>query len=451
MALIFTSQGKRRPAPMTLTLEHRGRTRVRRTHFALMLAAGIALVTIGLVAIGLTLALFFKEEILQSLADAGARERSAQREQVATLRAAIDQMSSKHLLDRSRWEGRLTELQQRQALLDSRQSMLASLSGSVSSSKPETTNAGATRAVGVRAANALDAISGSIREKKNLPVDALPETAQSFAPIESQKFRSIDNWGPLRGIGPGASLDGNRTGLPDPTAALASLDASLSQGEAHLLEVIQQTERQAEASRARFAGLLAELSLAPSRFSSATKEPARGGPLVPVANEVAAGSFEASLARLQGRMAEAESMRRVVDALPLRRPLRGEIDQTSGFGYRVDPFTRGLAMHTGIDFRDEWGAPVRATAPGRVTAAEWNGAYGQMVEVEHKGGLATRYAHLSSITVSVGDEVTAGSVVGRLGSTGRSTGPHLHYEMRVDGEAVDPQKWLRVAARAGLD
>ncbi len=144
-------------------------------------------------------------------------------------------------------------------------------------------------------------------------------------------------------------------------------------------------------------------------------------------------------------------MRRVVDALPLRRPLRGEIDQTSGFGYRVDPFTRGLAMHTGIDFRDEWGAPVRATAPGRVTAAEWNGAYGQMVEVEHKGGLATRYAHLSSITVSVGDEVTAGSVVGRLGSTGRSTGPHLHYEMRVDGEAVDPQKWLRVAARAGLD
>ncbi len=203
MALIFTSQGKRRPAPMTLTLEHRGRTRVWRTHFALMLAAGIALVTIGLVAIGLTLALFFKEEILQSLADAGARERSAQREQVATLRAAIDQMSSKHLLDRSRWEGRLTELQQRQALLDSRQSMLASLSGSVSSSKPETTNAGATRAVGVRAANALDAISGSIREKKNLPVDALPETAQSFAPIKSQKFRSIDNWGPLPRHRPG--------------------------------------------------------------------------------------------------------------------------------------------------------------------------------------------------------------------------------------------------------
>ena len=130
MALISPSQGKRRPAAMTLTLEHRGRTRAWRAPLTLMLAAGIALVTIGLLAIGLTLAVFFRDDILQFLANADAQERSQQKEQVATLRSAIDQMSSKHLLDRSRWEGRLTELQQRQALLDSRQSMLASLSGS---------------------------------------------------------------------------------------------------------------------------------------------------------------------------------------------------------------------------------------------------------------------------------------------------------------------------------
>ncbi len=305
MALIFTSQGKRRPAPLTLTLEHRGRTRVWRAPLALMLAAGIALVTIGLVAIALTLALFFKEEVFQSIAAAGARELSNQHEQVATLRSVIDRMSSKHLLDQSRWESRLIELQQRQALLDSRQAMLASLSGAPSSSKP-TGNSSATRAAGVRAANALDAISAAVGDTPDRPANSLPETVQSFAPLEPHKSRPTDNWGPLRGIGPGASLDFNSKGLPDPGPVLASIDAALARGEQQLLEVIQQTERRAEASRARFSGLFAELGLAHSRFASPNEEQARGGPLVPVATDAAAGSFEASLARLQGRMAEAE-------------------------------------------------------------------------------------------------------------------------------------------------
>jgi murein DD-endopeptidase MepM/ murein hydrolase activator NlpD len=106
-------------------------------------------------------------------------------------------------------------------------------------------------------------------------------------------------------------------------------------------------------------------------------------------------------------------------------------------------------MHTGLDFRGDPGDPVRVTANGTVTTAGWNGGYGRMVEVDHGSGFATRYGHLSSIDVKVGQVLKIGQIVGRIGSTGRSTGPHLHYETRVDGDAVDPQKFLRAGAKLG--
>jgi murein DD-endopeptidase MepM/ murein hydrolase activator NlpD len=108
-------------------------------------------------------------------------------------------------------------------------------------------------------------------------------------------------------------------------------------------------------------------------------------------------------------------------------------------------------MHTGLDMRGDTGDPVRVTANGTVTMAGNNGGYGKMIEVEHRNGLSTRYAHLSAIDVRVGQSVKIGQVIGKLGSTGRSTGPHLHYETRVDGEAVDPQKYLRAGIRLGLN
>jgi murein DD-endopeptidase MepM/ murein hydrolase activator NlpD len=108
----------------------------------------------------------------------------------------------------------------------------------------------------------------------------------------------------------------------------------------------------------------------------------------------------------------------------------------------MDPFVHEAAMHTGIDFRGDLGEPIHATAAGTVTIAGWSGGYGKMVEINHGNGLATRYGHLSEIDVSVGQSVRIGEIVGKLGSTGRSTGPHVHYETRVDGEAVNPQKFL---------
>ena len=118
---------------------------------------------------------------------------------------------------------------------------------------------------------------------------------------------------------------------------------------------------------------------------------------------------------------------------------------TSGFGYRRDPFNGRAALHSGIDFKGAMGSPIFAAAEGRVTFAGRKGGYGNAVEVTHSNGLLTRYAHLSRIDVRPGQMVAAGATLGGLGSTGRSTGPHLHFEVRINDRAVNPRPFLEAA------
>ena len=158
-------------------------------------------------------------------------------------------------------------------------------------------------------------------------------------------------------------------------------------------------------------------------------------------------SFERALSQVSADRAYADKLNATLITVPLRAPVTGEIDETSPFGVRVDPFLHVPAMHTGIDFRGDMGEPIHATAAGTVTLAGWSGGYGNMVEVDHGNGLATRYGHLSAIDVKVGQTIRIGQVIGRLGSTGRSTGPHVHYETRVNGEAVNPAKFLDAGAK----
>jgi murein DD-endopeptidase MepM/ murein hydrolase activator NlpD len=172
-----------------------------------------------------------------------------------------------------------------------------------------------------------------------------------------------------------------------------------------------------------------------------------GGPFVPMKPD--AGAFERQLYRVNLGRAQVDNLRKTLVNVPYRKPVLGEIETTSGFGYRTDPFLGRPAMHTGLDFRGSTGDPVRATAAGKVVSAGWAGGYGRMVEIEHTDKLSTRYGHMSHIDVKVGDIVKIGQVIGEIGSTGRSTGPHLHYETRIDGDAVDPQKFLRAGIRLG--
>ena len=160
--------------------------------------------------------------------------------------------------------------------------------------------------------------------------------------------------------------------------------------------------------------------------------PAAGGPVVPIARPV---PFTGSFAR------DASDLLQTLQSVPLGVPHEGAL--SSQYGGRPNPFTgRGNESHGGLDFKGASGEAVRATARGKVTQAGWNGGYGNVVTVTHAYGHSTLYAHLSSIDVKPGDTVQAGDTVGRVGSTGRSTGPHLHYEVQWRGQRLDPQTFL---------
>lgn len=173
----------------------------------------------------------------------------------------------------------------------------------------------------------------------------------------------------------------------------------------------------------------------------------RGGPLIA---EVRAAQIDgvtdefdrqfADIAESYGRL---DALTVAVARLPLVTPVNhGFYRSTSGFGYRVDPFTGRVAFHSGADMAGEFGTPILASAPGRVIAAERRGPYGLMVEIDHGRGVRTRYGHLQNAFVKAGDQVAFRQKIATMGSSGRSTGPHLHYEIWFNDVVRDPTKFF---------
>jgi murein DD-endopeptidase MepM/ murein hydrolase activator NlpD len=174
---------------------------------------------------------------------------------------------------------------------------------------------------------------------------------------------------------------------------------------------------------------------------------AMGGPLVPMqAVEIDGVSDSGFTQAYQGTLAHTAELETLFSALrhvPLTTPVHGgQFEVTSGFGPRVDPFTGHVAFHPGVDFAGPWGSTVAATAPGTVVYAGPHAGYGNLVEIDHGYGFHTRYGHLSSVLVRTGLRVEKGTPVGRLGSTGRSTGPHVHYEVWLASKLRDPAKFI---------
>ena len=241
------------------------------------------------------------------------------------------------------------------------------------------------------------------------------------------------------------------TGLIRLEARLDGLRAAQGERLARVVERAGDTVR-------RLRGLIGRTGLDPDRLDPTTA--GTGGPLVPLDARALDGTgiangFASTLDLARRTLGDGERLHRLAAALPLRRPIRGEPVVSSPFGTRLDPFTRGLALHTGLDLKAEFGEPARATAPGRVSAADYAGGYGNMVEIDHGHGVVTRFGHLSRISVRPGQRVAAGDMIGAVGSTGRSTGAHLHYETRIDGEPIDPQRFLEaggdLAAALAID
>jgi murein DD-endopeptidase MepM/ murein hydrolase activator NlpD len=369
----------------------------------------------------------FRDDVLTRLIARQAEMQYAYEDRIAELRAKIDRTTSRQLLDQEQFDQKLEQIMRRQATLESRATALGAMSDL--------------------------AVTGSIRSPSRNPVAS--ETASPATPKPSPISNTVifvappDREARLESRAPGTantqpSQFAKMQGLDN---VLVRLQTSLDKVESRQMTALNAVEDSMESRARRMRGVFSDLGLDLAQLEAATPRGGMGGPFVPLKLPSSAGAFERQLYRINMTRAQLDRLNRTLALVPYRKPVIGEVEFTSGFGVRSDPFLGRPAMHTGLDFRAATGDPVRATANGKVVSSGWAGGYGRMVEIDHGNGLSTRYGHLSEINVKVGDPIRIGQVIGEVGSTGRSTGPHLHYETRIDGEAVDPQKFLRAGVR----
>ena len=272
----------------------------------------------------------------------------------------------------------------------------------------------------------LDAVASDLTQRQEFietMVDALPEDAKAGETVSDSSGEAAE------------MVDKVSSSIPEAVA--------LARIEARQIGFVERLTRYADRRAERSASAIRKLGLDPEAMVRASDRQAMGGPLEKLATSHD-GSVDPRFERLGLSLARMAALERGLEGIPQITPAQtGQI--SSGFGYRRDPFTRRAAMHRGLDFKGPRGTPIVAAAKGTVIFAGWKSGYGQVVELSHGNGLTTRYAHMSRLSAQRGQSVDAGEQIGLLGSTGRSTGPHLHFELRINNRAVNPRPFLESA------
>jgi murein DD-endopeptidase MepM/ murein hydrolase activator NlpD len=372
------------------------------------------------VAIGYLLAtsyLVLRDDLIGAATARQARMQQAYEDRISALRAQVDRITSRQLLDQQLMETKVSELLHRQSQLTQRHGRLEPILGRATAAPqlPATVPAPAAKPeirAGLTVAESPFELAGMI-----------PAAAKPFS------FWSTRN-------------------------ASRSDDTSADQAD-RLFIAINQSLRSIETEQLARITTLADSAYQTADAISDALESAGlpvdgdfgkdgvGGPLVAVGNPI---GFETRVQELDEALDLLDRMKKEAQRLPIANPAPGRAI-SSTFGVRKDPLLGTPAHHSGMDFRAPVGAPARASAAGTVVKAGWNGGYGRMVEIEHSGGFTTRYAHLSKIGVKEGQAISRGQEIGKVGSSGRSTGPHLHYEIRRNGEAIDPLRFLKAGKK----
>lgn len=375
----------------------------------------------------------------------------------------LDRMS----LDRTGVEGRLIDLARRQSQIETRQSAFVRLTEQIGGAPIAALSAGLGRASGTDAVPVPAARPSALRERTRslLPLAEEPDTdvnldpdaePAELPPPEAQHGEADrPRLGQARAIAeaPGRPLlpGGLTLAERDVSQVVELLDRRIKRLETDQVRAVQ---AMGAATQAR-ANLLRQAVDVAGRELTDIVEPARNRAAASVAvvarqGPEDAGPFGLAITAIRQNVATIRRLSPTIETLPLRRPVGPESRVSSRFGPRSDPFLGTARMHAGQDFAAATGTPVFATAGGVVLSAGWGGGYGNLVQVDHGNGLVTRYAHLSEILVSQGQPVAVGARVGLVGSTGRSTGAHLHYETRLRGTSNDPMRFLRVGEELGM-
>jgi murein DD-endopeptidase MepM/ murein hydrolase activator NlpD len=396
---------------------------------AIKLATAITIVVLALWSSTTTAYLLLRDDALKFLATRQTEMVRSYDEQLTLLEGEIERLKSLKLIDQERVDRAVHDLTRRQTEVEKRQSLLATIN-----LPKEMTRIGQT--------NELTSSIPSI-------IPSIPETLPKPSPIsDTIYFRPPSDRSAELQSRPIISSSIRYSDSPPANqteARIIKLGRGLEQIAARQGQSLNRLEEGYERREEQLRRVLTDLGVPAPTSSTTHSNFGIGGPLLSLGKS--GDPFEQQIARIRSAAETTAKLDDFLEAVPVRRPVPLGAEVTSGFGVRLDPFIRQYAMHSGVDFKGYPGDSVRATAAGRVTTADYQGGYGLMVELDHGNGLVTRYGHLSAINVAEGQWVQTGETVGRLGTTGRSTGPHLHYEVRVAGEAVDPQLYLRAGVR----
>lgn len=276
----------------------------------------------------------------------------------------------------------------------------------------------------------VDAVAGDLDQRQAF-IEKMVKTYVGDLPADARAGETVSD----------SSKEASKT--VDKVSALVPEAAPLARVEARQLAFAEHLTRFADRKSAVAADAMRKLGLDPSRMlASIDDRTAAGGPFIPFLPN-AKGSFDQRFRRLGLSLARMDALRRGLEGIPQVIPAAAQY-VSSNFGYRSDPFEGSEAFHAGLDFKAPFGAPIYSAARGRVAFVGQRGGYGNIVEVDHGNGLRTRYAHMSAFRTHVGDAVRAGQTIGAVGSTGRSTGAHLHFEVRLNGQPVNPRPFLEV-------
>ena len=403
----------RRKEPHTVIIAHGDSIR----HFTIRpwLAAlgGSALLAMAIGYLLATSYLVLRDDLIGASTARQARIQQAYEDRISALRAQVDRITSRQLLDQQLMEEKVTELLDRQSKLSARHGRLDTV---------------------------LERAAGELPDQGPTPA-AKPDlraAVSAFAPVETADAASA----------PFSLWQTRKDSLPDESAAdhadklFVTINQSLRSIEGEQMARVTTLAANAYDTADKIADALEAAGLP---IDGEYGKQDVGGPLIAVDG---AAAFDTKVKELDEALNQLDALKKEARSYPIANPAPGR-PISSGFGVRKDPLLGTPALHSGIDFRAQLGANALVTAPGVVVKAGWNGGYGRMVEVDHGNGFSTRYGHLSRIDVKVGDHLVRGGVVGEVGSSGRSTGPHLHYEVRRNGDAIDPLAFLKAGTKVG--
>jgi murein DD-endopeptidase MepM/ murein hydrolase activator NlpD len=392
------------------------------------------------------------DELMGAMVARQAAMETAYEGRLADARARVDEVASRRALDQNSFAAKLTELMSRQARVERRSAIVAALAAETEGRNPSSPKHGQAAAFPFP----TDALGAIQAFGPPTPGGADAGVARAYAPLpglrvepQAAKPHPVDEAGQTLSALTGQAALAPPSAAPDDleaSARIAAVDRSLDRIDSGQMKALQVIDRSASRAASRDAAIVARTGLDPAKLTLPRGEGGVGGPFIPAEVDPNAPAFEQALTQAARDVAAAERLKALMPFVPVRMPLSGDASVSSPFGYRADPFLGRLALHPGVDLVQPYGDEIHATGAGRVTHAGPMGGYGIMVEIDHGNGLITRYAHMSKALVEEGQDVVQGAVVGRIGSTGRSTGPHLHYEVRVDGEPVGPERYLRAGA-----